>query len=51
MVLVTPTQIYCANAGDSKAVLRQQDKKDVDLSSFHKPDIPDEKARILNANH
>lgn len=51
LVLVTPTQIYCANAGDSKAVLRQGEKGNVDLNSFHKPDIADEKARILNANH
>lgn len=45
VVLVTPSQIFCANAGDSRSVL-QRTNKTVPLSNDHKPDDPLEKARI-----
>ena len=37
VVLITPTEIYCANAGDSRAVLCNEDKA-YPLSEDHKPD-------------
>ena len=36
VVLITPKNIYCANAGDSRAVA-YQDNKVVELSKDHKP--------------
>lgn len=49
VVLVTPTLIICANAGDSRAIMSQVDANDpIELSKDHKPDNPDETARILN---
>lgn len=45
VVLVTPTDIYCANAGDSRGVLCR-DGKAVPLSEDHKPDNDDELRRI-----
>ena len=41
VLLITPSEIYCANAGDSRAVLCNQDKAFA-LSEDHKPDSPDE---------
>lgn len=49
VVLITPTEIYCANAGDSRTVL-SKGKQAVDLSIDHKPTLPDEQRRIYNAN-
>lgn len=46
VVLVTPTLIVCANAGDSRAVLCRSGEA-VALSHDHKPDNPDETARIV----
>lgn len=49
-VYISGNKIYCANAGDSRAVIgRDVDGKlkAVPLSSDHKPDREDEKARIL----
>lgn len=47
MVLVSPSQIYCANAGDSRSVLRRRDPAEtVALSDDHKPENPDERRRI-----
>jgi len=43
--------VYCANAGDSRAVLYTQGKKGgikiTPLSIDHKPSLPKEKARVL----
>ena len=46
VVLITPTLIVCANAGDSRAVMSKHGEA-VALSHDHKPDNPDETARIL----
>ena len=48
MVLLTETEIYCANAGDSRAVLCQEGRA-IELSIDHKPDLSTEKARIEKA--
>ena len=45
MVLVTPTEIYCANAGDSRAIL-VRGTSTFDLSDDHKPENEDELIRI-----
>jgi len=49
VVLMTPTEIYCANAGDSRTVL-SKNKQAIDMSKDHKPDDPEERKRIYNAN-
>jgi serine/threonine protein phosphatase PrpC len=48
-VLITPTEIYCSNAGDSRTVLSKS-KTAVDMSVDHKPDDVNERKRIYNAN-
>ena len=40
--------VTCANVGDSRAVLAR-DGGAVDLSQDHKPDRPDEQARVVAA--
>ena len=50
VVLITPTEIFCSNAGDSRAVLCR-DSKAVPLSEDHKPDNDEEIKRISKANH
>lgn len=51
-ILLTPTQIICANAGDSRSVLsmgggpKNGDGTAVDLSDDHRPTVESEKARI-----
>ena len=50
VVLITQDHIYCANAGDSRAVLCR-DGKTIPLSNDHKPDLTEEENRIKNANH
>ena len=45
VVFITNTHIYCANSGDSRAVLCQS-KKAIALSEDHKPTLPKEKTRI-----
>ena len=50
VVLITPTKIFCANAGDTRAVLKQG-KRVVPLSRDHKPDLALEKKRIELADH
>ncbi len=50
VVLITSSEIYCANAGDSRAVLCN-DSKAYGLSDDHKPDIPAEQDRIERAEH
>ena len=53
-VLFDSKRIYCANAGDSRAVLYTQSKKGgikvTPLSEDHKPGLPKEKARIDKMN-
>ena len=49
MVLVTPTEIYCANTGDSRAILGRGASAVVDLSKDHKPDNLEELTRIKAA--
>lgn len=48
VILVTPTEIYCANSGDSRTVLSKSTKV-VELSKDHKPDDEIELRRIQNA--
>lgn len=48
VVLITKTEIICANAGDSRTVVSVKGKA-VDMSIDHKPDLPSEKARITRA--
>jgi serine/threonine protein phosphatase PrpC len=46
------SMMYCANIGDSRCVFCKQNGKSftaVDFSEDHKPDLPEEKARILAA--
>lgn len=50
VLLVTETQIICANAGDSRSVLYTGGKA-VGLSEDHKPDNAGEHERIRKANH
>ena len=51
VVFITKDTIYCANLGDSRAVLCQTVKRAVPLSEDHKPDLLEEKRRIDNAGH
>jgi len=48
VVLVTPTEIYCANAGDSRAILGRGNNV-FDLSFDHKPVNEEEMNRITAA--
>jgi len=48
VVLVTPSEIYCANAGDSRSVMCEKGMC-VELSADHKPDLPAERSRIIKA--
>lgn len=48
VILVTKTDIFCANAGDSRAVLAQG-VQSFDLSDDHKPENEDELIRIEGA--
>lgn len=50
VVLITPTHVYCSNAGDSRCVASQKGAA-VDLSEDHKPDLPSERSRVLHAGH
>jgi len=45
VVMITPTFIICANAGDSRAVM-SQGRTVIELSHDHKPENPEEKQRI-----
>lgn len=49
VALVTPTEVWCCNAGDSRTVI-SKNKIAQDLSRDHKPDDSDERRRIYNAN-
>lgn len=48
MILVTPTEIFCSNAGDSRTVM-SKNKIAVDLSKDHKPEDVEERRRIYAA--
>lgn len=48
VVLITETEIYCANAGDSRCVLSKNGVA-IEMSNDHKPDLPSEKFRIEKA--
>lgn len=47
-VLIKDNKLYCANAGDSRAVASRKGQL-VPLSSDHKPNNPEEMERIYNA--
>jgi serine/threonine protein phosphatase PrpC len=50
ILLITSTTIYCANVGDSRAILLShsaQSLASTPLSKDHKPDEPFEKKRII----
>ncbi|CAG9313185.1 unnamed protein product [Blepharisma stoltei] len=51
-ILISGEKLVCANLGDSRAVLGsfKDGWRSKDLSRDHKPNLPDEKARILNSN-
>ena len=51
VVFITDSHIYCANAGDSRAVLSRGTKGVLALSDDHKPDNAGELARIEKATH
>jgi len=46
--LVTPDTIYCANAGDSRAILATKEGKVIELSHDHKPENDDESKRVYD---
>lgn len=48
VVLITPTEIFCANAGESRTVMCERGMA-IELSKDHKPDLPEERARIIKA--
>jgi len=50
VVLITKDTIFCANAGDSRAVLYTNDRVHP-LSDDHKPDKPTERDRIVKSDH
>ncbi len=45
---MTQTEVYCANAGDSRSVLSKS-RKAIELSIDHKPENLEEKRRIESA--
>ena len=59
VILITPTQIFCANAGDSRSILVKKGVKQgekvntpvIELSKDHKPGNTEEEARINAAGH
>ena len=48
--MITPTHVYCANAGDSRAVASSKGQA-IELSEDHKPDLPTERSRVIQAGH
>lgn len=44
--MITPTQIFCSNSGDSRACLGYKDGKLKELSFDHKPENPIETKRV-----
>ena len=53
VVFITPTQIFCANAGDSRAAMKYQSAENntIPLSFDHKPGDEIERRRIISAGH
>eukprot|EP00759_Apiculatamorpha_spiralis_P052293 PhF_6_TR5654/c2_g1_i2/m.8287/K14803/PTC2_3; protein phosphatase PTC2/3 len=50
LVYITPTHVFCANAGDSRAVMSRDDGNVlIPLSTDHKPTNPSEAQRIRGA--
>lgn len=49
VVMLTPRNIVCANAGDSRAVYSKSGARAIPLSYDHKPDDEEEERRIRNA--
>ena len=49
VVVLTPTSLVCANAGDSRAVYAKDGARAVPLSYDHKPDDEEEERRIREA--
>lgn len=50
MIMILNSNIFCANVGDSRTVIGRKDLQKwtaVALSKDHKPDIPEERERIL----
>lgn len=47
--ILTKNEVYCANAGDSRAYLHFEDGSTAPLSTDHKPDVATEKERIQGA--
>ena len=50
IVHITNNKIICANIGDSRAILITKDDMIIPLSIDHKPNLPEEKRRIEEAN-
>lgn len=48
MILVTRTEIICANSGDSRTVLSKNSRAK-EMSEDHKPETPLEMTRIMNS--
>ena len=46
VLLITPTHVYCANAGDSRCVASAKGQA-IELSEDHKPDLPSERTRVI----
>ncbi|CAD8054111.1 unnamed protein product [Paramecium sonneborni] len=53
LVLVSGPHLWCANIGDSRSILIQQQNnqkwKTIELSNDHKPDLPNEYKRIISS--
>lgn len=49
VVLITKTEMYCANAGDSRAYVYEADGKATPMSFDHKPTLEGEQRRITQA--
>ena len=50
VILITATKIYCANAGDSRCIVRENQQV-IPLSIDHKPSDEGETARIRATGH
>jgi len=46
LCLITPDNLYCANSGDSRAILVTKSGKIIELSQDHKPDDEGELRRV-----